>query len=179
MKKAVFIDRDGTINVNVEYLDNPEDFQMYPGVAEGVKILNENGFLVIVITNQSGIARGYFTKETLEKIHQRMMKELKEKGAKIDAIYYCPHHPDDNCSCRKPETGLLEKAIKEHNIDTSHSYVIGDRMIDVEAGHKIGLKTVLIPERKKLVEQEKKQSNVKPDFECSDFYQGTLWILKQ
>jgi len=177
--KAVFIDRDGTINVNVGYLDNPDDFQMYPGVAEGIKLLQENGFKIIIITNHSGIARGYYTVETLKRIHERMLKEFYDKGVTIDAIYYCPHHPDDNCDCRKPNTLLFEKAIEEFNIDISKSYIIGDRMLDIEAGFKMGLKTILIPERKKQVEEEKKKSKIKPDFESNEFYKGVLWILSQ
>lgn len=178
MNKAVFIDRDGTINVNVEYLDNPDEFQMYPGVGEGIKKLIENGYKIIIITNQSGISRGYFSEETLGKIHARMKKELEEKGARIDGVYYCPHHPDDKCSCRKPNTALFEQAIKEHDIDPSQSYVIGDRMLDVEAGHKIGSKTILVPERVKQVEQEIKNSDITPDCYCKDFKKGVEWILK-
>ena len=176
--KAVFIDRDGTINVNVGYLDNPDDFQMYPGVAEGIKLLQENGFKIIIITNQSGIARGYFTVETLKRIHERMLKEFYDKGVTIDAIYYCPHHPDEGCGCRKPNTDLFEKAVKEHNIDITRSYVIGDRMLDIEAGHRMGLKTVLVPEKKEKVEKEMKKSKIKPDYLCNDFYSGVKWILK-
>ena len=107
--KAAFIDRDGTINANIGYIDNPDNFNMYSGVAEGIKLLNKDGFKVIIITNQSGIARGFFSEETLDKIHNKMKKELSSKGAEIDAIYYCPHHPDEKCDCRKPEAGLLEK----------------------------------------------------------------------
>ena len=177
--KAVFIDRDGTINVNVEYLDNPGNFQMYPGVGEGVKKLRENGFKIIVITNQSGIARGFFSEKTLEEIHQRMIKELSEKGASVDAIYYCPHHPDDNCNCRKPKTGMFEKAFKDHNIDPAKSFMIGDRMMDVEAGHKMGMTTILIPERKEMVKQEIKESDINPDYLCNDFYSGVEVILKK
>lgn len=176
--KAIFIDRDGTINVNVDYLDNPDDFQMYPGVAEGIKLLSDNGFKIIVVTNQSGIARGYFSEETLEKIHERMKDELSQKGASVDAIYYCPHHPDDNCTCRKPNTGLLEEAVKDFDIDPSQSFVIGDRMLDVEAGHKIGLKTVLVPEDKEKVKNEMRENNVKPDYICNNFYSGVTWILE-
>jgi histidinol-phosphate phosphatase family protein len=175
--KAVFVDRDGTINVNVEYLDNSREFQMYPGVAEGIKLLNENGFLIIIVTNQSGIARGYYTKETLDKIHERMISEFEEKGAKIDGLYYCPHHPDDNCNCRKPRTGMLEKAIHDFEIDTSKSFIIGDRMIDIEAGYKMGLKTVIVPERVKIVKKEIKESKISPDFYCDDFLTGIKWIL--
>ena len=176
-KKAVFVDRDGTINVNVEYLDNPEGFQMYPGVAEGIKQLKEKGFLIILVTNQSGVARGFFTLETLKKIHERMINEFKEKGTNIDEIYICPHHPDENCDCRKPNTALFEKAIADFDIDTSKSFVIGDRMMDVEAGHKMGLKTVIVPERIKMVDKEMKESKVTPDFYCKDFLTGVKWIL--
>ena len=177
INKAVFIDRDGTININVEYLDNPDDLQVYPGVADGIKLLRDNGFKIIVVTNQSGIARGHFSEQTLEKIHERMKNEFAKKGANIDGIYYCPHHPDDGCSCRKPNTGLLERAIKDFDIDVNDSFIIGDRMLDVEAGHKMGLKTVLVPEKKGLVEEEMKESKIKSDYVCDDFYTGVRLIL--
>jgi len=177
--KAVFIDRDGTINVNVGYIDNPDKFQMYPGIAKGIKLLQDNGFKIIVITNQSGISRGFFTEETLKKIHERMMKELSKKDASIDGLYFCPHHPKDNCNCRKPKTEMFEKAIKKHDVDVSKSFVIGDRMLDVEVGHRIGCKTVLIPERKEMVEKEREESLVEPDYICDDFYLGVLWILEE
>ena len=178
MNNAVFIDRDGTINVNVGYLDNPERFKMYPGVTEGIKLLKKNGFKIIVVTNQSGIGRGYFSIKTLEKINQKMKNELSGKGANVDAIYYCPHHPEDNCNCRKPRTGLLEAAIKEFNLDISLSYIIGDRMLDMEAGHKIGCKTVLVPEDRDKIEKEMEESNIQPDHICDNFYSGVTWILK-
>ena len=177
--KAVFIDRDGTINVNIEYLDNPNNFQMYPSVAEGIKLLQDNGFKIIIITNQSGIARGFFTEETLKKIHERMIKELSEKGTSIDGLYYCPHHPDEGCDCRKPKTVMFEQAIIEHNVDVTKSFVIGDRMIDVEAGFKIGCKTVLVPERKESVKKERQESKIEPNYICDDFYSGVLWIINK
>jgi D,D-heptose 1,7-bisphosphate phosphatase len=176
--RVVFIDRDGTINVNFGYIDNPDDFEMYPGVKEGIKLLKDKGFKIIVITNQSGIARGYFSEETLENIHQKMKNELSKKGASIDAIYYCPHHPKDKCNCRKPNTGLFQQAVKELNIDVKRSFIIGDRMLDIEAGYKIGCKTVLVPENKEKVEQEMKESSIKPDYVCDDFYSGVGWILE-
>ena len=176
--KAVFIDRDGTINVNVEYLDNPDRLKLYPGVAEGIKLLRDNGFRIIVITNQSGVARGFFTIDTLEKIHEKMKKELSKKGALLDAIYYCPHHPDEKCNCRKPNTELFEKAIKDFDIDLKNSFIIGDRMLDVEAGNKLGLKTILVPEKKEIVDKELRESKIKPDFICKNFYSGVKWIMK-
>ena len=106
-----------------------------------------------------------------------MKKELSKKGAQIDAIYYCPHHPDENCDCRKPKTGLIEKAIDDFDIDTKRSFFIGDRMLEGEAGNNIGCKTVLIPKNKQKVEKERKESAVKPDHYCNDFYSGVKWIL--
>jgi len=115
--KAVFLDRDGTIAMDVHYCRRPEDFELLPTVPEAISLLNENGFMVVVITNQSGIARGYFTEETLAQIHQKMTGELAKYDARVDAIYYCPHHPDDGCQCRKPKTALFFRAAKELNID--------------------------------------------------------------
>jgi len=177
--RAVFIDRDGTINVNSGYISNPDQFKMYPNVAKGIKLLYNEGFKIIIITNQSGIARGYFSKEKLEEIHDKMKKGLSEENVEIDAIYYCPHHPDENCKCRKPKPGLLEQAIKDFDIDVNNSFFIGDRMLDVEAGKKVGCRTVLIPEDKELVQKEMEKSNVKPDHVCNDFYTGAKWISEE
>lgn len=176
--RAVFIDRDGTINVNVGYIDHPDDFHMYPGVVEGIKLLKKKGYKIIVVTNQSGIGRGYFVEENLDDIHHKMNNELSTNGTTVDAIYYCPHHPDENCDCRKPKTGLLEQAIKDLKINIKESFIIGDRMLDIEAGDKIGCKTVLVPEDKDKVAIEMRESNVKPDCVCDDFYSGVKWILK-
>jgi len=177
--RAVFIDRDGTININFGYISSPDNFKMYPGVKEGIKLLKDNDFKVIIVTNQSGIARGYFSEEILDEIHKKMKKELSEVKTTVDAIYYCPHHPDEGCNCRKPRVGLFEKAIEDFNIDKKKSFLIGDRMLDVEAGHKIDCKTVLIPENKEEVKKEMEKSKVKPDFISKDFYSGIKWILKK
>jgi len=176
--RAVFIDRDGTINVNFGYIDNPGDFKIYPMVKEGIKLLKDKGFKIVVITNQSGIARGYFSEETLEKIHEKMKKEISEENNIIDAIYYCPHHPDENCNCRKPNSGLIEKAIIDLNIDLEKSFIIGDRMLDVEAGHRKNCKTVLVPENKEKVNIEMEESDIEPDYVCDDFYSGVEWIIE-
>jgi len=177
--RAVFIDRDGTININYGYINNPNDFKMYPSVAKGIKLLQENGFKIIIITNQSGIARGHFSEKTLEEIHKKMKKDLSKEDAMVDAIYYCPHHPDEKCNCRKPNPGMLEKAIKDFDIDIEKSFIIGDRMLDVEVGKKVGCKTVLIPEDKELVEKEMQESDEEPDYISNDFYNGTIWISKK
>lgn len=176
--RAVFIDRDGTINRNVEYLSDANKFRMYPGVARGIALLNAKGFKIIVVTNQSGIARGFFSVDDLQKIHWRMTAELAEQGATIDAIYFCPHHPDEGCDCRKPRTALFDKAIKDFEIHPASSFVIGDRMLDVEAGRKVGCKTVLVPEDKERVRREMEASTVAPDFVGEDFSSAVNWILE-
>lgn len=142
---AVFLDRDGLICRDVHYLRRPEDFELLPGVAEGIKKLNELGVKVIVATNQSGIARGYFTEEDLRRIHERMERELGERGARVDAIYYCPHHPNEGCSCRKPRTGMLERAARDFGLDLKKCFIIGDRKLDLEAGKNAGCTRILVP----------------------------------
>jgi D,D-heptose 1,7-bisphosphate phosphatase len=173
--KAVFVDRDGTINIDGPYLSDPDKFQMYPGVGEGVSILRKNGYKVIIITNQSGIGRGYFTEDDLSKIHEKMRKEFQRFHTDIDGIYYCPHHPDNNCDCRKPKTKLFEQAIRDHNIDVKKSYMLGDAIQDIEAGKKIGLKTILIPVSSTENIATKKQG---PDYIASNFTKAVEWILR-
>ena len=140
MNRAVFVDRDGTINRDVPYCSRPEDFELLPGAAEAIRLLNEHSFKVVVITNQSGIARGYFTEEMLAKIHDKMRSELAKHGAHVDAIYYCPHHPDDNCECRKPKPKMVLQAARDLQIDLSQSYVVGDAEMDVELARRAGCK---------------------------------------
>ena len=144
MNKAVFIDRDGTINRDVPYCSCPQDFKLLPKVAEGINLLCRHDYKIVVITNQSGIARGYFSEDTLDKIHQKMKDELAGYGAKIDGIYYCPHHPDDRCACRKPSPELILQAASDLAIDLVQSYVIGDRDIDIDAGKRAGCRTILV-----------------------------------
>jgi histidinol-phosphate phosphatase family protein len=143
-RRAVFLDRDGTIARDVHYCRTPEDFELLPTVPEAIRHLNESGFQVVVITNQSGIARGYFTEETLAEIHRKMEAELSQHGARVDAIYHCPHHPNDGCQCRKPKTGMFQQAIDELNLNPRLSYVVGDAQMDIEAGKALGAKTVLV-----------------------------------
>lgn len=175
MVRAVFLDRDGTIARNVPYCSRPEDLELLPGVGEGIRLLNESGFVVVIITNQSGIARGYFTEETLAKIHQKMKDDLAKCGAHIDAIYYCPHHPNDGCDCRKPKPALAFQAAKEHHIDLTQSFFIGDKLQDIEAGHLAGCKAVLISpiETSEIL----LQAEVKPDFTAPHFMQAAQVLL--
>jgi histidinol-phosphate phosphatase family protein len=140
----VFLDRDGTVARDAHYCRRPEDFEILPTVPEAVRLLNENGFKVVVVTNQSGMARGYFDEEGLSLIHRKMTGELARSGARIDAVYYCPHHPDAGCACRKPRTALFDRAALELNIDLRQSFVVGDTYMDIKAGQSIGARTVLV-----------------------------------
>ena len=144
LRKAVFIDRDGTITRDVSYCSRPKDLELFEGAAQSVKKLNDAGYLVIMITDQSGIGRGYFTEDTLHKIHEKMKKDLANEGAIVDSIYYCPHHPQENCNCRKPNTGLIKKAIQDFDISIKESYVMGDRLRDIELAERIGCKPIKV-----------------------------------
>jgi len=157
-QKAIFLDRDGTINKHKGFLTNAKDLELIPGVAEAIRQINRSGFLAVVISNQPVIARGDCTFEELDAIHQKMETELGKEGAFLDAIYYCPHHIDKgfegerpdykfDCDCRKPKPGLLLKAAKEWNIDLTASYMIGDSDIDVQAGKNAGVKEALLIEK--------------------------------
>lgn len=154
-QKAIFLDRDGTINEYVGFLRKEEDFRLIPGVSEAIKKINNSGYLAIVVTNQPVIARGEVTEEGLEEIHKKMETLLGLDGAYIDDIYYCPHHPDKGfegeipelkieCDCRKPKTGMLEKAAREHNIDLSSSIMIGDSTLDIKMAENAGMQSVLL-----------------------------------
>jgi len=146
MNKGAFFDRDGTINVDVNYLYKIEDFRFIDGMPQFIKKFNDWGYKVIVITNQAGIARGFYTEEDMHKLHEHINKELAEIGAHIDAFYFCPHHPDitGSCHCRKPEQGMIEKAIKDFDIDVTKSVLFGDKPWDIEAGEKCGIKGYLV-----------------------------------
>lgn len=140
--RAAFLDRDGTIARDVHYCSDPRDFEILPRAPAAIRSLNEHGFKVVVITNQSGLARGYFTRETLSRIHDKMTSELAREGALIDAIYLCPHHPEEGCECRKPRPALLLQAAGDIDIALDRSYMIGDDPKDVEAGRAAGCRTV-------------------------------------
>jgi len=142
VNKAVFLDRDGTINVDKHYVYKIDDFEFIDGVPEMIKRFNDDGYKVIVISNQSGVARGFYTIADVEKLHRYIDGELAKIGAKIDAYYICPHHPDFTgvCECRKPKTGLVERAIKDFDIDVSQSLFVGDKESDRECARQIGIK---------------------------------------
>jgi D-glycero-D-manno-heptose 1,7-bisphosphate phosphatase len=150
-RTGIFLDRDGTINEESDYLSSPLDLHLIPGAAEAIREANESGFKVVIITNQSGIARGILTEERLSEIHSALVSTLAAEHATIDGIFYCPHHPDFGeppyraaCDCRKPGTGMIDAAVKRFGIDIGKSFVIGDRMIDVQTGNNSGATSILV-----------------------------------
>lgn len=149
MNKAVFIDRDGTMAGDVGYCSRVDDFELFPYTAKAIRLLNRYGFKVIVVTNQSGVGRGYFTEETLAAIHSKMKEELAKDGAMIDGIYYCLHHPNEKCDCRKPKPKLVLQAVKDFNIDLKQSFVVGDAQMDIDLGKAVGCGTIAIGDRTK------------------------------
>ncbi|WP_143321886.1 D-glycero-beta-D-manno-heptose 1,7-bisphosphate 7-phosphatase [Clostridium sp. HBUAS56010] len=151
MDKIVFLDRDGTINQEVEYLHRPEDLVILPGVAEALCRLKNHGFKLVVVTNQAGVARGYYQEEDVKALHQVLNERLAEQGAAIDCFFYCPHHPVHGigsykikCHCRKPETGMFEMAEAYFSVDKTHSFMIGDKLLDTQAGKNYGVTPILI-----------------------------------
>lgn len=143
-RRFVLIDRDGTINVEKHYLSDPDQLELYPGAAAAIRHLNALGLGVAVVTNQSGIARGYFDLARLEEIHGRLYTLLGEEGACIDGLYVCPHGPGDDCDCRKPLPGMVEQAVADHHFDPACSFMIGDKEVDVALGHAVGAVSFLV-----------------------------------
>ena len=139
-KKAFFLDRDGVVNFDVRYCHEPEKIELKPGFAEGLKLLHAAGFLAVVVTNQGGVALGMYESDAVEACHARIQELLAPCGEKIDGFYYCPHHPkvQKDCSCRKPKPGLFFRAALDFGIDIGRSYMIGDRISDLEAGKNAG-----------------------------------------
>ena len=149
--QSIFLDRDGTINEDTGYVSHPDELIIYPWAAEAVRLINEAGLMAFVVTNQSGVARGLYTEDTLHAIHERMRQELAREGARIDAIYYCPHHPGFGdpryrslCDCRKPRPGLLHRAAREHNLDLTRSFIIGDKASDMNLAANVGASGALV-----------------------------------
>ncbi len=150
MKRAVFIDRDGTINREKKYLYLVDEFEFIPGAPEAIRLLNEAGFLVVVVTNQSGVARGYYTEEDVHLLHRHIASQLEMSGARVDCWQICPHHPSGRgsyalpCRCRKPLPGMLLEAARRFDVDLASSIMIGDKLVDMEAGRLAGCRTILV-----------------------------------
>lgn len=185
-RPAVFIDRDGTVNEQMGYINHPSRFIMLPGIPEAIRLLNKNGFLALIVSNQSGVARGYFPIDLVHRVNALMKESLENEGAALDGIFFCPHHPRAevpeyalNCDCRKPGTGLIKQACRAFDIDLSRSYAVGDRYHDVEFGHRAGIRGILVKtgygrgEIDHLLPAKPRQ----PDYIAEDLLDAVHWIL--
>lgn len=181
---AVFIDRDGTINVDVDFLSSPSQLQLIPRSAEAIRELNDLGIAVVVITNQSGIARGLYTEDDLRRVHEAMDSELKKFGATVLEYFYCPHHPEEGlppyrieCECRKPKPGMLNQAKQKYGFSLTRSFVVGDKCIDVQTGKAVG--AVAIQVATGYGEKEKLLCGNIRDYFASDLYDAVQFIKQQ
>ena len=182
-RKAVFLDRDGTIIKQVELMHSVDELRLLPGAALAINALNQLGFLVVIVTNQPVVARGIIAPKEVDNIHAVLISRLNGKGAKIDAVYFCPHHPEATmpkfrlrCRCRKPEPGMILKGLKKLNINPKKSFMIGDALIDVVAGKKAGLKTILVKTGPGHARLDEKYKNTKPDFIVKNLTQAVKII---
>lgn len=183
MDRVVFLDRDGTLNEEVHYLHRTEDLKLLAGVPEALCALQRAGYHLVVVTNQAGVGRGYYQEEDVERLHVFMNEQLLKKGACVEHFFYCPHHPTHGigaykqvCHCRKPETGMLERAEQYYELDKAHSWLIGDKLIDVEAGSRFGVHTALVGTGYGSQEQKKAQEAGKVPYEL---YGETLFQIVQ
>jgi D-glycero-D-manno-heptose 1,7-bisphosphate phosphatase len=183
---AVFIDRDGCLIHELGYISKLKNIKFFKRSFDALRLLQENGFKIVIVTNQSGVARGYFPESFVKKTHLYIAAELKKKGLKIDAYYYCPHHRKatiakyrKDCDCRKPRQGMIKKAVKKFNLDLRQSFTMGDKLSDVKLGHNGKMKGILVQTgfgrwQKTLIGKER----VKPDFIAKDFYSGAKWVVR-
>lgn len=179
MNKAVFLDRDGTINEDIHYLCKTADFRLLPGAAQAIRRLKENGWLIVIITNQSGIARGYCTKADVDAVHAHMRAELAAAGAAPDAIYYCPHAPDAGCACRKPGAQLFEQAARALHIDLPASIMVGDKLTDLLAAPRLGCRTSLVLTGCGRDEASHIPAGpFQPDHIAEDLWECAQWIIQ-
>lgn len=187
--RAVFLDRDGTISEEIGYIDSAENFELYPYAIGALSELQSSGYKLIVVTNQSGVARGYFPESRVKEVNDLMCSLLAKQGVAVDAVYYCPHHPDGivkdfsfECQCRKPGTGMIKQAERELNLDIKNSIMIGDKRTDIDCGRNAGMKTILL--RTGFGKDEEKLLNGRtddemPDFMADDLNDAVEWIKNE
>jgi D,D-heptose 1,7-bisphosphate phosphatase len=191
MKKnaAVFLDRDGTINEEVGYLDSIDKLNLFANTSEAIRLINEAGMIAVVMTNQSGVAKGYFTEEFVRIVHERIQEMLRERGAFIDAFYYCPHHQTEgvgdylqSCACRKPGAGMLVQASKDLYIDLRRSYTVGDMLKDIQVARTVGAKGILVKTGYGINTIEKDLTSdsseiCQPSYIAEDILDAVKWII--
>jgi len=175
----VFVDRDGTLNPDLHYLKDPSLLELNRGVAASLRLAHDHGFLIVCVTNQSGIERGFYSVDDVERIHRRLNELLGMHGARVDAFYYCPHTPEHGCTCRKPGTALFEQAQNDWKIDFATSAVVGDRSLDILAGKRIGLATAVVRPRGHEIEVDAEllRDQAAPDIISDSFRGAVLRVL--
>jgi D-glycero-D-manno-heptose 1,7-bisphosphate phosphatase len=183
--RAVFLDRDGTLIEEVGYLDRIERVDLYPWSIDAVRALNRAGLRAVMVTNQSGVARGFFTEAVVEDVHRHIAALLEAGGARIDAYYYCPHHPDGKlpeyaraCDCRKPGRGLVDRAVRELGIDPAGSFVVGDRWLDVALARAVGARAVLVRTGYGMTEASRPRDGLTADAVADNLIGAVSWILR-
>ncbi len=178
--KAIILDRDGTLIKERNYISRVGDIKILDGVSEALILLRDAGFKIIIATNQSGVARGFFNEKKVKKINKEVCQRLKRAGAVVDGVFYCPHHPDAQCACRKPAPGMIKEAQKRFNLDLKRSFCIGDKLTDVEFGKNAGLSAILLLTGYGAVESKKISKNAaKPDYVAPNMLAAAVWILKK
>lgn len=176
-RRFVLLDRDGTINVERHYLSDPDQLELYPGVGLALARLKALGYGLVVVTNQSGIARGYFDLATLARIHDRLRALLADFDVGLDGIYLCPHGPDEDCACRKPLPGMVEQAVAELGFDPGRAIMIGDKAVDVELGHAVGAASVLVRTGHGLKSEDMvRRGECRPELVADDLAAAVEWI---
>ncbi|NBU20578.1 D-glycero-beta-D-manno-heptose 1,7-bisphosphate 7-phosphatase [bacterium] len=178
-KKAVFLDRDGTLNFDPGYISQPQDLTLMPGVGEGLSLLKKSGYLLIVVSNQSGVARGLIPFENLKLIHNRLNQLLSSWGVEIDYFSLCTHHPDEDCLCRKPKPKLIQDAARLFDVDLSQSYMVGDRLSDIKAGYAAGCKGSLLVLSGDGEKTQKELSGFRPTWIAHSLLDVAKWIVDQ
>lgn len=179
LRRALFVDRDGTLNPDLHYLREPDRLELFRGVRDAVRLVHEHGELVICVTNQSGIERGLYTADDVARVHARLNELLEAAGTRIDAFYFCPHLPERGCACRKPGTALFERAAAEHRVDLAASAMVGDRAVDVEAARRLGLLTAVVetPGHEAEVEAELRARHLTADLTALSFEGAVVRVL--
>ena len=184
MKKAVFLDRDGTLNVDVGYLHQLEDLELFPWTADALRLLKRAGYTLIVVTNQSGIAHGLIDPGFVTIAHDEMRRRLQRGGADLDALYYCPHHPRGSikefsidCRCRKPLPGMVEDAVRDLGVDPKRSWVVGDKWLDVQLGEAVGARSILVRTGWGSEQEKKRPAGQQVDAICDNLIHAVSRIL--
>ena len=180
-RRVVFLDRDGTLIHDRPgfYLSHPDQIRFYRGTIEALRLLRRAGFALVVVSNQSGLARGFLDEPALKRVHARLKARLRERGARLDGIYYCPHGPDDGCRCRKPQPTLARRAARELGLALAGSFIVGDKRADVDLGRRLGLTSIHLLTGHGRDQIQRHGRGLRPDRTCRNLFEAARWILRR